>query len=107
MAVWTSRCGNSTRDGGSASSPTAPIPSTWNRSSRSSSITSQARRRILDVGCGEGQIARKVAGAATFVVGVDPTAAQIVEARDEAADRSTPAPTPTTFHIQTAPSTRS
>jgi len=38
-------------------------------------------RRILDVGCGEGQIARRVAADAAMVVGVDPTAAQIVEAR--------------------------
>jgi len=38
--------------------------------------------RVLDVGCGEGQIARlAAAGGAKAVVGVDPTAAQIVEAR--------------------------
>ena len=36
-------------------------------------------RRVLDVGCGEGQIARRVAAADTLTVGVDPTAAQIVE----------------------------
>lgn len=37
-------------------------------------------RRVLDVGCGEGQIARRVAAQGAFVVGVDPTRAQIVEA---------------------------
>ncbi len=35
-------------------------------------------RRVLDVGCGEGQVARlAVGGGATFVVGVDPTWAQV------------------------------
>lgn len=39
-------------------------------------------RRVLDVGCGEGQISRLAAdGGASTVVGVDPTWAQIVEAR--------------------------
>jgi SAM-dependent methyltransferase len=37
-------------------------------------------RRVLDVGCGEGQIARKVASAGAVAVGIDPTKAQIVEA---------------------------
>jgi len=38
-------------------------------------------RRVLDVGCGEGQVARLAfAGGATTVVGVDPTAAQVDEA---------------------------
>jgi SAM-dependent methyltransferase len=38
-------------------------------------------RRVLDVGCGEGQISRlAVAGGATTVVGVDPTWAQVIEA---------------------------
>src|SRR3954463_10998752 len=37
-------------------------------------------RRILDVGCGEGQIARKVVSPGGVAVGVDPTTAQIVEA---------------------------
>ena len=42
-------------------------------------------RRVLDVGCGEGQVARlAVKGGARFVVGVDPTAAQL----DVAAERS-------------------
>jgi SAM-dependent methyltransferase len=42
-------------------------------------------RRVLDIGCGEGQIARLAArGGAATVVGVDPTWAQVVEARDRA-----------------------
>jgi ubiquinone/menaquinone biosynthesis C-methylase UbiE len=36
---------------------------------------------VLDVGCGEGQIARLAAAAGALVTGVDPTAAQVVEAR--------------------------
>ncbi len=37
-------------------------------------------RRILDLGTGEGQVARALAARGARVVGVDPTAAQIVEA---------------------------
>jgi len=37
-------------------------------------------RRVLDVGTGEGQVARLAAGLGAFVVGVDPTQAQITEA---------------------------
>jgi SAM-dependent methyltransferase len=37
-------------------------------------------RRVLDVGTGEGQVARLAAGAGADVVGVDPTWAQVVEA---------------------------
>lgn len=38
-------------------------------------------QRVLDVGCGEGQVARlALPGGATFVVGVDPTWAQVAEA---------------------------
>ena len=36
--------------------------------------------RVLDVGCGEGQVARRVAGLGAGVVGVDPTAGQLVTA---------------------------
>jgi SAM-dependent methyltransferase len=39
-------------------------------------------RRILDVGCGEGQVARRLAGAGASVTGVDPTAAQVTVARE-------------------------
>jgi SAM-dependent methyltransferase len=39
-------------------------------------------RRVLDIGCGEGQIARLATnGGATTVVGVDPTWAQVAEGR--------------------------
>lgn len=39
------------------------------------------RRRVLDIGCGEGQIARLAsAGGADRVVGIDPTWAQVTEA---------------------------
>jgi SAM-dependent methyltransferase len=38
-------------------------------------------RRVLDLGCGEGQLARRIAALGAEVVGIDPTAAQIVEAR--------------------------
>lgn len=37
--------------------------------------------RVLDVGCGEGQLARRIAAAGARVVGVDPSWAQITEAR--------------------------
>jgi SAM-dependent methyltransferase len=39
-------------------------------------------RRVLDVGCGEGQIARLAVGLGAAAVGVDPTSAQIGEARN-------------------------
>ena len=38
-------------------------------------------RRVLDVGCGEGQVARRLTAQGVEVVGLDPTSAQIVEAR--------------------------
>jgi 2-polyprenyl-3-methyl-5-hydroxy-6-metoxy-1,4-benzoquinol methylase len=37
--------------------------------------------RILDVGCGEGRLARKMAGAARLVVGIDPNEALLDRAR--------------------------
>lgn len=40
--------------------------------------------RLLDVGCGEGQVARLAAGAGLDVVGVDPAMAQVRVARDRA-----------------------
>jgi SAM-dependent methyltransferase len=41
----------------------------------------EGARSVLDIGCGEGQVARLACGGgATVVVGVDPTAAQVVEA---------------------------
>jgi SAM-dependent methyltransferase len=41
-------------------------------------------RRVLDVGCGEGQVARHVAGPGVEVVGLDPTMAQVSVARERA-----------------------
>lgn len=40
-------------------------------------------RRVLDLGCGEGQVARHLAASATrpFLVGLDPSAAQLANAR--------------------------
>jgi SAM-dependent methyltransferase len=34
-------------------------------------------RRVLEVGCGEGQVSRRIASTSAEVVGIDPTAAQI------------------------------
>lgn len=39
-------------------------------------------RRVLDVGCGEGQVSRRMAGLGAQVVGLDPTAAQIGKAHE-------------------------
>src|SRR4051812_26483701 len=41
-------------------------------------------RRVLDVGCGEGQVARRVAGSGTIVTGLDPAWTQVLEARHRA-----------------------
>ena len=41
-------------------------------------------RRVLDVGCGEGQVARRIAAIGARVVGLDPTWNQITVARDRA-----------------------
>jgi SAM-dependent methyltransferase len=40
----------------------------------------RSARRVLDVGCGEGQVARHIARAGAEVVGLDPTASQIRQA---------------------------
>ncbi len=37
--------------------------------------------RVLDVGCGEGRLARRIAGVARLVVGVDPNGAALDRAR--------------------------
>jgi SAM-dependent methyltransferase len=37
--------------------------------------------RVLDLGCGEGQVARRIAALGAEVVGIDPTAAQLATAR--------------------------
>jgi SAM-dependent methyltransferase len=41
-------------------------------------------RRVLDIGCGEGQVARCIASVGAQVVGFDPTPSQIAVARDRA-----------------------
>jgi SAM-dependent methyltransferase len=41
-------------------------------------------RRVLDIGCGEGQVARHIARPGVEVVGLDPTPSQINVARDRA-----------------------
>lgn len=42
--------------------------------------------RVLDVGCGEGQLSRRAAGLGAWTVGVDPTAAQLVAAAERGGD---------------------
>jgi SAM-dependent methyltransferase len=37
---------------------------------------------VLDIGCGEGQVARRVAGYGAWVAGIDPTAGQLVVAAE-------------------------
>ena len=45
--------------------------------------------RVLDLGCGDGQIARALASSGVSVVGVDPTTNQIDVAAERAGGRST------------------
>ncbi len=40
--------------------------------------------RVLDIGCGEGQVARRVEGSGSYVIGVDPSDAQLQVARARA-----------------------
>ena len=55
-----------------------PTASTRSRSSRSSSRQLGRRRVVVDIGCGEGQVARAVAAATGCrVIGVDPSGEQL------------------------------
>ena len=73
--------GRPTPAGGRPASPTAPTPSTSSRSCRWRPRPWPGARRVLDVGTGEGQVARLAPAAGpTGSSGVDPTGAQIVEA---------------------------
>jgi SAM-dependent methyltransferase len=42
--------------------------------------------RVLDIGCGEGQVARRIAASGAEVIGLDPTSSQISTARDRAGE---------------------
>jgi SAM-dependent methyltransferase len=44
----------------------------------------EGARRVLDIGCGEGQVARHLAACGVEVIGLDPTPSQINVARDRA-----------------------
>ena len=61
--------------------------------------------RVLDVGCGEGQVARRLSALGASVTGVDPTVAQITVARQRGAGRSTPGPAPARCRSPRVPST--
>jgi len=39
-------------------------------------------RRVLDIGCGEGQVTRRIAGLGIDAIGLDPVASQVREARE-------------------------
>ncbi len=62
-------------------------------------------RRVLDVGTGEGQLARRAADLGADVVGVDPTPSQIRAAARGRAGRATPVPAPSACPSPTVPST--
>ena len=55
----------------------------------------QGARRVLDVGCGDGQVSRLAASlGAELVVGIDPTWNQIASPTSAAAEPASPAPAP-------------
>ncbi len=64
--------GGAREAGGSGSSPRAPTPSTPSRSCRWPTTWLAGRARVLDIGTGEGQLARRLAAAGSVVVGDRP-----------------------------------
>jgi SAM-dependent methyltransferase len=44
----------------------------------------EGARHVLDIGCGEGQVARRIAELGAEVIGLDPSATQVVEAHGRA-----------------------
>ena len=83
--AWTARttksCGNATPPGGSASSPAGADPEYEDQILPLVARHLGDARRILDIGCGEGQVARHLAGLGVEVTGIDPTASQVGAAR--------------------------
>ena len=64
------------------------------------------RRRMLDVGCGEGQVARRLAAAGVDVIGLDPSGAQIARgARTRRRAAGTRVPVPSNSRSRIAVST--
>ena len=60
-------------------------------------------RRVLDIGCGEGQVARRAAGLGAEVVGLDPPRSQVACARDAVRrSASTPGRAPRRCRVRTA-----
>ncbi len=63
-------------------------------------------RRVLDIGCGEGQVGRRLADQGAEVVGLDPTESQIRKAAIEEVSPATYEHSPTSSRVETPSSTR-